>query len=57
MIKSLTDGISMWIVRCGHRVLDVIHGVQFGYNCIFLTLALIAVNEGWYPIDIKPFVD
>ena len=57
MIKSLTDGISMQIVRHGHRLLDVIPGVQFGYNCIFKTLAFITVNASWNPIDIKPFVN
>ena len=56
-IESLTDGISTWIVRHGHRLLDVIHGVQFGNNCIFKTSALITVNVGWNPIDIKPFVN
>ena len=57
MIKSLTDGISMWIVRCGHRLLDVIHEVQSRYNRIFKTSALIAVNVGQNTIDVEPFVN
>ena len=55
MIKSLPDGISMQIVRHGHKLLDVIHGVQFRYYGIFKALALITVNVGWNPIDIEPF--
>ena len=39
----------------GPRLLDVIHGVQFGYYGIFKTSALIAVNAGWYAIHIEPF--
>ena len=57
MIKSLTDGISTWIVRHGHRLLDVIHGVQLGDYGVFKTLALIAMNAGWDPIDVEPFAD
>ena len=57
MIEPFTDGIPMWIVRCGHRLLDVILEVQMGDNTIFKTLALIAVNAGQNPIDIKPFVN
>ena len=55
MIKSFADGISVWIVWCGHRLLDVIHGVQLGNYGIFKTLALIAVNVGWDAIQIEPF--
>ena len=43
----------MWIVRHGHRLLDVIHGVQFIYNGIFKTSALITVNVGQNTIDIE----
>ena len=47
----------MQIVRCGYRLLDVIHGVEFGYYDIFKTSALTTVNAGLNPIDIKPLVD
>ena len=47
----------MWIVRHGHGLLDVIHGVQFRYDCIFKPSALITVNAGQNPIDIEPLVD
>ena len=57
MIKSLTDGISKKIIRYGHRLLDVIHRVQFRYDCIFKTLALITVNVGQKPIDLEPLVN
>ena len=53
MIKSFTDGISMWIVWHGHRLLDVIHGVQLGYYGIFKTLALITVNSGQDAVQIE----
>ena len=57
MIKSLTDGISTWIVMCGHRLLEVMHGVQLRDYGIFKTSALTTVNAGWDPIDIEPFVN
>ena len=57
MIKSFTYRIPMWVVRCGHSLLDLIHGVQVGDNVIPKTLALITVNVGWNPIDEKPFVN
>ena len=47
----------MQIVRHGHRLLDVIHGVQFRYDGIFKTSALITVNAGQNPIDIEPLVN
>ena len=56
-MKSFADGIPMWIVWCGHRLLDVIHGVQVGYYGIFKTSALITVNAGWDAIHIKPFLN
>ena len=56
MIESFTDGISMQIVWCGHRLLDVMHGVQLGYYGIFKTLALITVNVGQDTIYIEPFL-
>ena len=37
----------MQIARCGHRLLDVMHGVQMGDYIIFTTLAFIMVNVGW----------
>ena len=43
----------MWAVRCGHRLLDVIHGAQFRFNGIFKTLALITVNGGQDAIHIE----
>ena len=46
MIKLLTDGISMQIVGCGHRLLDVRHGVQLGNYGILKTLDLVTVNMG-----------
>ena len=57
MIKSLTDGISMQIVRHGNKLLDVMHGVQFGDYVIFKTLALIAVIVGQNSIDVEPFFE
>ena len=57
MIKSLTDGISTWIVRCGCRLLDVIHGVQLGDYSIFKTFNLIIMNGSKDPIDVEPLVD
>ena len=57
MIESFTDEISMWIVWCGYRLLDVIHGVQLGYYGIFKTSALITVNAGWDTIYIEPFLN
>ena len=36
----------MWIERHGHRLLDVIHGVQFGDDVIFKTSALLTVIVG-----------
>ena len=57
MIESFTDGISMWIVRCGHWLLDVIHGAQMGNYTILKTSALITVNVGQNPIDVEPFMD
>ena len=56
MNKPFTDGISMQMVRCSHRLLDVIHVVQLGHYLIFKTLALITVNVGQNPIDVKPVV-
>ena len=47
----------MQIVRHGHRLLDVIHGVQFRYDCIYNASALITVNVGQNPTDIEPLVD
>ena len=47
----------MQILWCGHRLLDVVHGVQFGHYDILKTSALIAVNVGQNPIDVKPLVD
>ena len=47
----------MWIVRCGHRLLYVIHGVQLGDYNIFKNLALITVNVGQNPTDIEPFIN
>ena len=55
-IKSFADGISMRIVWCGHRLLDVIHGVQLRNYGIFKTSALVAVNTGRDAIHIKPFL-
>ena len=55
MIKPFTDGISMWIVRCGHRLLDVIHGVQLGNYGILKTSALVTVNMGQDAMHIEPF--
>ena len=57
MIEPFTDGISTWIVRHGHRLPDVIHGVQVGNYIILKALDLIDVNAGQNPIDIEPFVD
>ena len=57
MIKSLTGGISMQIVRHGHRLLDVTHSIQLGYYGILKTSALITVNAGWNPIDVKLLVN
>ena len=54
-VKSLTDGISMWIVRYGHRLLDVIHGVQLRNYGILKTSALVTVNTGQDAIHIEPF--
>ena len=45
----------MWIVWHGHRLLDVIHGVQLGNYGILKTLALITVNMGQDAIHIEPF--
>ena len=45
----------MQIVWSGHRLLDVIHGVQLGYYGIFKTSALITVNPGQDVIYIEPF--
>ena len=56
-IEPFTNRIPAWIVRHGHRLLDVIHGVQMGDDVIFKTSALVTVNVGWNPIDVKPFVD
>ena len=44
----------MQIVWHGHRLLDVIHGVQLGNYGIFKTSALVAVNMGWDAIHIEP---
>ena len=56
MIKSLTDGISTQIVRRGHRLLNVIHGVQLRNYGIFKTSALVTVNKGRDAIYIEPFL-
>ena len=37
----------MQIVWHGHRLLDVIHGVQLGNYGILKTSALVTVNMGW----------
>ena len=55
MIKSFADGISMWIVWHGHRLLDVIHGVQLRKYGIFKTSALVTVNTGQDAIHTEPF--
>ena len=57
MIEPFKNRIPTKIVRCGCGLLDVTHGVQNGDDVIFKTLALITMNMGQYPIDIKPFVD
>ena len=45
----------MQIVWHGHRLLDVIHGVQLGFYGIFKTSAIITVNMGQDAIHIEPF--
>ena len=55
MIKPFTDGISTQIVRCGQRLLDVIHGVLLGNYGILKTLALVTVNMGRHAIHIELF--
>ena len=47
----------MQIVWHGHRLLDVIHGVQLGYYDIFKTSALITVHAGQDAIYIEPFLN
>ena len=47
----------MQIAWHGHRLLDVIHGVQLGNYGIFETLALVAVNAGRDAIHIEPLFD
>ena len=54
MIKSFTYRIPKQVVRHGHRLLD---GVQMGDDVILKTSALITMNGGQNPIDIKPFVN
>ena len=49
--------ISMYILWCGHRLLDVIHGVQLGYYGIFKASALITMNAGHDTIYIEPFLN
>ena len=56
MIKSFADEISTWIVWHGHRLLDVIHGVQLRNYGIFKTSALVAVNMGRDAIHIELFL-
>ena len=57
MIEPFTNRIPMWIVRHGHRLLDVIHGVQMGDDIIFKASALVTVIADWNPIDTKQFAD
>ena len=45
----------MWIVWRGHRLLDVMHGVQLRNYGIFKTSALVTVNMGPDAIHIEPF--
>ena len=52
-----TDGTSMQIIRCSHRLLDVIHEVQMGNYTVFKTSALITVDAGQNPIYVEPFID
>ena len=40
----------------GHRLLDVIHGVQMRDDIILKTSTLITLHVSWNPIDIKPLV-
>ena len=47
----------MWIARHGHRMLDVTHGVQIRDDVILKVSALINVNMGQNPIDVKSFVN
>ena len=54
MTEPFINVIFTWIVRCGHRLLGVIHGVQLGNYSTFKTSALINVNAGQDPIDIEP---
>ena len=53
MIKPFINKIPTWIVRCGHRLLDVMHGVQIGDDVIFQALALVTVNVGQNPTDVN----
>ena len=57
LIEPFTNQIPTQIVRCGHRLIDVIHGVQMGDYIIFKTSALVTVNTGQNPIHIEPFID
>ena len=57
MIEPFTNRISTQILRCGHRLLDIIHGVQMGDDVILKTSALVTVNVGQNSRDVKPFVD
>ena len=57
MTKSFAYKIPTWVVRHGHRLLDVIDGVRMGDDVILKTSAFITVGMGGNPIDIKAFVD
>ena len=57
MIKPFMYTIPTRIVRCGCRLLDFIHGVQMEEDVILETLALITMNVGQNPIDVKPLVN
>ena len=56
MVKPFAYKIPTLVVRHGHRLLDVIHGVQMG-DVILKTLAFITLNVGQNPIDLKLFVE
>ena len=56
MVKPLAVGISMWVVWCGHRLFNPIHGVQMLQNSILKRLAFVTMYLSWNFLDVEPHV-
>ena len=57
MIKSLTLRATTKTVGHGHRLPDVVHGVQIGKDVILETVTFVTMNMSWNTTEVEPFVN